>query len=134
MYNKMDARGIATMYHDPKTVLSPKDRVTSVEVIFDAGPVDFSWSVARLKWDDSDAVGIRWNGDERSSIGLPQARGNPTWFIVPSELESAVLAAAKETSQQRQADLAEGYRLMAADRARETEAEEWTEALVGDID
>jgi hypothetical protein len=49
-------------------------------------------------------------------------------------LESAVLAAAKETSQQRQADLAEGYRLMAADRARETEAEEWTEALVGDID
>jgi len=122
------------MYHDPKTVLSPKGRVTSVEVIFDAGPEDFSWSVAKLKWDDSDAVGIRWNGDSNNSKGTPQARGNPAWFIVPQQLAEAVLAAAKETSQQRQADLAEGYRLMAADRARESEAEEWTEAVVGDID
>ncbi len=31
------------------------------------------------------------------------------------------------------ADLAEAYRLMAADEAREAEAEEWTESLVGDI-
>lgn len=122
------------MYHDPKTVLSPKDRVASIEVIFDAGPVNSSWSVARLKWDDSDAVGIRWNGDERSSVGLPQARGNPTWFIVPRQLESAVLAAAQEATRTRMDSLAEGYRLMAADRAREAEAKEWTEALVGDID
>ncbi len=122
------------MYHDPKTVLSPKDRVASIEVIFDKGPVDFSWSVARLKWDESDAVGIRWNGDERSSVGLPQARGNPTWFIVPCELESAVLAAAREANRAKLDSLTEGYRLMAADRAREIEAEEWTEALVGDID
>ena len=122
------------MYHDPKTVLSPKERVKSVEVIFDKGPEDGSWSVARLKWDDSNVVGIRWNGDSNSTKGLPQARGNPTWFVVPDELKGAVLNAAQELSRTKQSDLAEGYRSMAADREREVEAAEWTEALVGDID
>jgi len=123
------------MYHDPKAVLSPKGRVKSVEVIFDAGPVDASWSVARLNWDNnSAAVGIRWNGDSTSTKGLPQARGNPTWFVVPDELKDAVLNAAQVLSRSKQTDLVEGYRLMAADREREAEADEWTEALIGDID
>jgi hypothetical protein len=122
------------MYQDPKTVLSPKGRVKSVEVIYDAGPGEGSWSVAHLKWDDSPAVGIRWNGDSSNSKGTPQARGNPVWFIVPNELGGAVLNAANEWSRAKQNDLAEGYRLMAADRTREADAEEWTEALVGDID
>ena len=122
------------MYHDPKTVLSPKEMVKSVEVAYDAGPVPGSWSVARLTWGDSPAVRIRWNGDERSSKGLPQARGNPTWFIVPDQLADAVLAAAQETSRSKQNALAQGYQMMAADRARDAEAEEWTEALIGDID
>ena len=122
------------MYHDPKTVLSPRDRVKSVEVVYDAGPVDGSWSVAQLEWGDSSAVGIRWNGDSVSTKGLPQARGNPTWFVVPKELENAVLNAAQEWNWKKQKNLAEGYRQMAADRARETEAEEWTEAFIGDID
>lgn len=122
------------MYHDPSSVLSPKNRVKSVEVVYDAGPIEGSWSVAELEWDDSMAVGIRWNGDSNSHKGLPQARGNPAWFIVPNELASAVLAAAKEASQAKHASLAEGYRLMASDRDREREAEEWTEALVGDVD
>ena len=77
------------MYHDPKTVLSPKNRVKSVEVIFDKGPVDGSWSVARVEWDGSHTVGIRWNGDSGNSKGTPQSRGNPAWFIVPQELEEA---------------------------------------------
>jgi hypothetical protein len=122
------------MYHDPKSVLSPKDMVKSVEVIHDEGPVESSWSVARLTWGDSPAVGIRWNGDSTNSKGTPQARGNPAWFIVPQQLAEAVLFAAKEASQSRQTALAEGYRMMAADREREAEADEWTEALVGDID
>ncbi len=122
------------MYHDPKTVLSPRNRVRSVEVIYDKGPVEFSWSVARLGWDDSHAVGIRWNGDKTSTRGLPQARGNPTWFVIPKELEDAVLNAAQERSRTKQKDLADGYRMMAADREREIEAEEWAEALIGDID
>lgn len=122
------------MYHDPRTVLSPKERVKSVDVVYDAGPVSGSWSVAELEWDNSVAVGIRWNGDEASSKGLPQARGNPTWFIVPPQLAGAVLAAAQETKRSRQNELVEGYQMMAADRAREAEAEEWAEALIGDID
>jgi hypothetical protein len=134
MYGTMIMFRRSSMYHDPKSVLSPKGRVKSVEVVYDAGPVDFSWSVARLKWDDSYAVGIRWNGDSTSTKGLPQARGNPTWFVVPKELEGAILSAAQEWSRKKQKDLAKGYRMMAADRMRETEAEEWTEALVGDID
>lgn len=121
------------MYRDPKTVLSPRAQVKSVEVIFDRGPVDGSWSVARLKWEGSPVVGIRWNGDSQSSTGTPQARGNPAWFIVPKELEEAVLAAAREASLAKQGSLAEGYRMMAADRERESEAEEWTEALVDDV-
>jgi hypothetical protein len=120
------------MYHDPKTVLSPKHMVKSVEVIYDAGPVEASWSVARLKWGDVPAVGIRWNGDSTNSKGTPQARGNPAWFIVPEQLADVVLAAASETRQTRQTALAEGYRMMAADREREMEAEEWTEGLIGD--
>lgn len=122
------------MYHDPKTVLSPKDRVKSVEVVFDKGPVEYSWSVAQIEWDGSPVVGIRWNGDAKSHKGLPQARGNPAWFIVPRELADAVLKAAKESGRIGQEKLAEGYRAMAADRERETEAEEWTEALIGDVD
>lgn len=122
------------MYHDPKTVSSPKSKVSSVEIIFDKGPVESSWSVARLKWEGSPAVGIRWNGDSINSIGTPQSRGNPAWFIVPVELEEAVLNAAKDSEKETQTALAEGYRRMAADRARETEAEEWAEALIGDID
>lgn len=121
------------MYHDPSTVLSPKDRVKSVDVIYDTGPTDEgSWSVAQLEWDNSKAVGIRWNGDSNSSKGLPQARGNPAWFIVPQELEEAVLKAAREANRMRRSELEEGYRMMAADRDRECEAEDWTEGLIGD--
>jgi len=120
------------MYHDPKNVLSPREMVKSVEVVYDAGPVVASWSVARLKWGDSPAVGIRWNGDDQSSKGLPQARGNPTWFIVPERLADAVLAAAEDARNSAAASLVEGYRLMAADQEQEAEAEEWTEGLIGD--
>jgi hypothetical protein len=120
------------MYHDPKTVLSPKDRVKSVEVVFDAGPVDFSWSVARLNWDDSPVVGIRWNGDQTSTKGLPQARGNPAWFILPEDIADAVLEKAKELKRKEAESLLDGYRQMAADQEQEAEAEEWTEGLIGD--
>jgi len=120
------------MYHDPKSVFSPKERVKSVEVIFDKGQVDGSWSVARLKWDDSFVIGIRWNGDQNSTKGLPQARGNPTWFVVPDELADAVLNAARQSDRMKQDDLLESYRQMAADKEREAEAGEWTEGLIGD--
>lgn len=120
------------MYQDPNTVLSPRHMVKAVEVVFDTGPVEGSWSIARLTWGDKPAVGIRWNGDSNSSKGTPQSRGNPAWFIVPEEIEDAVLQAAREKSRSKHNSLIEGYRLMAADGERETEAEEWTEGLIGD--
>ena len=120
------------MYQDPNTVLSPRDKVKSVEVVYDSGPVEGSWSVAQITWGDKPAVGIRWNGDSVNSKGTPQARGNPAWFVVPDELQDAVLKAAAEASQSKHAALAEGYRQMAQDRERENEAEEWVEGLIGD--
>lgn len=120
------------MYHDPATVLSPRDKVKSVDVVYDSGPVEGSWSVARITWGDEPAVGIRWNGDSENRKGTPQARGNPAWFVVPEELQEAVLKAASEAARSRRVALAEGYRLMAQDREREQEAEEWVEGLIGD--
>ncbi len=65
------------MYHDPKTVLSPKGRVKSLEVVYDAGPVPGSWSVAQIEWDGSPIVGIRWNGDENSTKGSAPGAWKP---------------------------------------------------------
>jgi len=119
-------------YIDPKEVLSPKNSVEDIEVVYDSGPVPYSWSVVTLKWEGKDSVGIRWNGDEERSKGTPQSRGNPTWFIVPEELSEEVLRAAQELRKDKQQELMAGYRAMAADREREQEAEEWSEALIGD--
>jgi hypothetical protein len=123
------------MYHEPSTVLSPKDKVKSVtEVVYDSGPVERSWSVARIKWGENETptVAIRWNGDSSLQKGMPQTFGNPTWFVVPDELQEAVLKAAREAARSEHAAIAEGYRMMAADRERESEAEEWIEGLIGD--
>ncbi|HXB22310.1 MAG TPA: hypothetical protein VNV88_13055 [Candidatus Solibacter sp.] len=119
-------------YVDPKTVLSPKGSVSDVQVIFNVGPVEGSWSVAKLVWQGESAVGIRWNGDEKRKTGTPQSRGNPTWFIVPWELAPRVLEEAERLASQANQNLAAGYRDMAADNEREAEAEEWCEGLIGD--
>jgi vacuolar-type H+-ATPase catalytic subunit A/Vma1 len=42
-------------------------------------------------------------------------------------------SAAHESSLAKEAALAEGYRQMAADIEHEMEAEEWAEALIGDV-
>jgi len=119
-------------YIDPQEVLAPKGSVKELNVVYDRGPVPYSWSVARLKWEGKDSVGIRWNGDERNNRGTPQAFGNPIWFIVPEELSAAVLRAARRLGEEEEQGLMDGYRAMAADREREEDAEEWSEALIGD--
>src|SRR5271170_940762 len=118
-------------YVDPSEVVSPKDSVEDVHVVYDRGPVPCSWSVAQLKWKKVSSLAIRWNGDE-SNGGSPQSRGNPTWFIVPDDLSDAVLEAARKLREEEERGLMAGYRAMAADREREEEAEEWSEALIGD--
>jgi hypothetical protein len=123
------------MYIDPKTVISPKSKVDkdSLDVIFDTGPVDYSWSVARLRYADKLRVGIRWNGDEKESkMGVPTATAHPIWFILPDEIADAVQVRVEQLRQRDEASLIEDYRLMAEDQEREAEALEWIEGLVGD--
>ena len=120
------------MYIDPQTVISPKNKVRDVEVLYDRGPVDYSWSIARLIYGPEERIGIRWNGDNESKKGVPLANAHPVWFILPKELAGAVKAKVEELNDNREAALLESYRLMAADHERETEAEEWVEGLIGD--
>jgi hypothetical protein len=78
-------------YIDPRTVLSPKGSIADIEVIYDGG--ENSWSLARMKWDDSPVIAMRWNGGSANgqpSIGNPQSRGYPTWFVVPDEVGEAI--------------------------------------------
>ncbi len=121
-------------YTNPATVKSPKLRVKDVNVVFDKGPKEGSWSIARLKFDGEDVVGIRWNGEvSRPGVGTPSSRSNPTWFIVPDEIAEAVVETAQKLSKSEHETLLDGYRAMAADTEREDEAMEWSEALLGDI-
>ena len=118
-------------YVQPTTVLSPRNKVRSVDVLYDSGKED-GWAVARLNWMGDIVLGIRWNGSEESSLGTPNARGVPTWFVVPEELETAILERVEEISNRTRGGLLDGYTEMANDQTREREAEEWSEGLIGD--
>ena len=119
-------------YINPQTVMSPRNRVGSVDILYDDGPG--SWSVARLEYDNvPDRIGIRWNGsEEEAGIGNPQSRGRPTWFVVPDELSPMVREVAERLSNSREGGLLAGYQEMAADQRREAEAQEWSEGLIND--
>ena len=118
-------------YVDPRTVISPRRFVGSVEVLYDDGPG--SWSVALLDYQSREHVGIRWNGsDDEPGVGAPQSRAVPVWFIVPTELEQLVREKAEALASGQNGSLASLYRDMASDREREKEAEEWSEGLIAD--
>jgi hypothetical protein len=121
-------------YIEPATVLAPKASVRSVEILYNsASASDGGWSVARVGWEGSERVGIRWNGTEDSpGIGNPQSRGHATWFILPEELERVILDKVDELSMSGPGGLLERYREMASDAQQEAEAEEWSEGLIGD--
>ena len=118
-------------YVNPETVLTPRNRVTSVEILYSSG--QGGWSLARLEFDDEDRLGIRWNGSEQEpGIGNPQSRGRPTWFVVPKELADVIRDEIEEFGDSKHAELLSAYREMASDRERETEAQEWCEGLISD--
>jgi hypothetical protein len=87
---------MAIRYKDPKSVLSPRDAVRKVDVIYDEG--EEGVSVAKVQWYDKEVVGIRWNvalrewdNNEKMAgikecMGLPTSRGYATWFILPEAL------------------------------------------------
>ena len=86
-------------YIDPKHVNSPKSSVTDVIPVYDGGEGDIS--VALLKWDGKDSVGMRWNGGtendgQKPTPGNPQSRGFPTWFVLPEIFDVAILQALLE--------------------------------------
>lgn len=121
------------MYIDPQTVLSPKNKVSHLKILFDRGPVDHSWSVAELTYDGKECIGIRWNGDSKESRkGVPLANAHPVWFILPREIAPVIKEKVGELNGKREAELLDGYRQMAADQEQEAEAEEWAEGLIGD--
>jgi hypothetical protein len=118
-------------YVNPETVLTPKNRIRSVQVLYNGG--QHSWSLALVDFDDAERVGFRWNGaDDETGIGNPQSRGKPTWAILPPELASVVREQVELLQDSRHSELLSAYRQMAEDREREAEAEEWSEGLIGD--
>ena len=56
-------------YVDPRTVISPKNLVSDLRIVYDAGPAE--WAVATFYWGDKPAVGIRWNGEPGEGVGSP---------------------------------------------------------------
>jgi hypothetical protein len=72
----------------PFDAKSPKWRIEegSIKVIY----FNELWALAKMKYDGTPALGIRWNGDinDRQDLGYPSARSsNGAWFILPPEVE-----------------------------------------------
>lgn len=70
-------------YVDPETVLSPKNTVSNVKVLYTTGVDGFS--IAEVEWAGNPVLAIRWNGGEYPSN--PLSRGIPVWFLLPDILE-----------------------------------------------
>ena len=77
----------------PEEVLSPKAHWGLVAVL-DDGSQDGSGAGCALavgRWDGKPVLALRWNGDQNNTIGNPQSRGIPTWFIIPDKFNEAIL-------------------------------------------
>jgi hypothetical protein len=77
----------------PGDVHSPKTKWNLIAVL-DDGDED-GCAMAMGRWEGELVLALRWNGDEENSIGNPQSRGIPTWFIVPKKLNEALLTGGK---------------------------------------
>jgi|ERR1035438_439800 hypothetical protein len=120
-------------YVEPATVWAPKASIRAVEILYNSAPGGpGGWSVARVNWEDEERLGIRWNGGAGPGVGNPQSRGNATWFILPPDLNDAILNSIDDLLMNGPGGLIEGYTAMANDGAAEREAEEWSEGLIGD--
>ena len=87
-------KAMKTGYIDPAKVTAPKARWTDFEIIHDTAENtrDGGWSLAVGFWDEKRCLAIRWNGTEEIPRGSPKSSNNPTWFILPEELEGAILS------------------------------------------
>lgn len=118
-------------YIRPENVLSPRKHVGAIlEVIHD--PSEDGMSVARILWDNREVIATRWNGNDQRPLGNPVSRGHATWFLVDDYAAPHVEEAARSAAELSPNSLVTRYREMASDAAREREAEEWSEGLIGD--
>lgn len=81
-------------YITPDKVTSPRQRWTLIRVLEYGDKEDSHGERVAIsigKWDDEPVLGMRWNGWKDSPIGSPQSRGLPTWFIIPTRLQDAVI-------------------------------------------
>ena len=77
-------------YIHPSQVNSPKLKWSLITVL-DEGKQGES-ALALGRWEGEITLAIRWNGDSENTIGTPQSRGIPTWFIVPQKYHEAILS------------------------------------------
>jgi hypothetical protein len=78
----------------PEDVHAPKKHWSLIAVLEDNVKDERSGHTCALavgRWDTQPVLGMRWNGHENQPLGNPQSRGLPTWFIVPSQFNEAVL-------------------------------------------
>jgi hypothetical protein len=71
-------------YVKAKDVLSPKGSWQLIRVLRDPGPSkdsDYKVSWALGFWGGRPVIVSRWNGTDRSPIGMPQSRGLPIWYV-----------------------------------------------------
>ena len=91
-------------YQDPKKVLSPKDCISDVNVIFDGQIHNGGYSLAIVKWKGEQKIAMRWNINQREwddqnkkngtiiCIGEPNSRGYSTWFIHPNPFLQSLIS------------------------------------------
>ncbi|MGA2172078.1 MAG: hypothetical protein ABSG82_03565 [Sedimentisphaerales bacterium] len=75
-------------YMKPEMVRSPKNMLSGLNVLRDKG--EGEWSLAEVIWEKKEHLAVRWNGsfdDKNQSVGTPQSRGLPMWFILPDDDE-----------------------------------------------
>lgn len=98
-------------YYYPSQVTSPRDCVSNVVTVFDGGIGANPFSIALVTWNGDVRTGMRWNVTLREwddtnkgsgsimSVGEPNSRGYPTWFILPNELLGQMLSGKGEIAE-----------------------------------
>lgn len=62
-----------------------RDSNYPIRVLYDDGEYSVVWG----KFEDSRALGVRWNGG--SGIGYPAQGSNPTWYVEPDFIAIGIL-------------------------------------------
>lgn len=53
---------------------------------------DEEFSIAFGTWvDETQSIGMRWNGNDEEDKGYPKVFGNPMWFLVPQDMAKGFL-------------------------------------------